>query len=78
MSSAAQYTYEAMWSEEERTFIARVREFPSLEARGVSRGSSLRALRSVVDAVLKDLAVAGEEVPALASQEKGGKKKGKK
>jgi len=52
--SAAQYTYEAMWAEQERAFIARVAEFPSLEARGDSRGSSLRALKSVVDAVLKD------------------------
>ncbi len=61
--SAAQYTYEAMWSEEERTFIARVGEFPALEARGDSRGTSLRALKSVVDAVLKDLAESGEEIP---------------
>jgi predicted RNase H-like HicB family nuclease len=67
-----------MWSEEERTYIARVREFPALEARGDSRGSSLRALRSVVDAVVKDLAVAGEEIPAQATEKKGGQQKGKK
>jgi hypothetical protein len=29
--SAAQYTYQVAWFEEERTFIARVKEFPSLE-----------------------------------------------
>ncbi len=61
--SAAQYTYEAMWSEEERTFIARVAEFPSLEARGDSRGSSLRALKGVVAAVVSDLIKSGEEIP---------------
>ncbi len=69
--SAAQYTYEAMWSEEERAFIARVAEFPALEARGDSRGISLRALKSVVDAVLKDLAESGQEIPQPAGAKKG-------
>lgn len=59
--SASQYTYEAAWSEEERTFIARVKEFPALEARGDSRGAALRALKSVVYAVAKDLADSGAE-----------------
>ena len=65
--SAAQYTYEATWSEEDRAFIARVKEFPSLEAHGVSRGSSIRALRSVIASVVKDLVENGEEVPAQAN-----------
>ena len=73
--STAQYTYEAMWSEEERAFIARVAEFPSLEARGDSRGSSLRALKGVVDAVVRDLTDSGEEIP---KPEQDGKKRGKK
>ena len=59
--SAAQYTYEASWSEEERTFIARVKEFPSLEARADSRGGALRALKGVVYAVVKDLEHSGAE-----------------
>lgn len=54
--SAAHYTYEVAWSEEERTFIARVKEFPSLEARADSRGGALRALKSVVYSVAKDIA----------------------
>lgn len=54
--SAAHYTYEVAWSEEERTFIARVKEFPALEARAVSRGGALRALKSVVYAVAKEQA----------------------
>ena len=61
--SAAQYTYEATWSEEERTFIARVKEFPALEARGGSRGGALRALKSVVYAVAKELEDSGAEAP---------------
>ena len=67
--SAAQYTYEAAWSEEERTFIARVKEFPSLEARAESRGAALRALKSVVYAVAKDIADSGAESPEHPSLE---------
>ena len=62
--SVFQYTYEAMWSEEDQAFIARVREFPSLEAHGESRGGSIRALKSVIATVLKDLVESGEDVPA--------------
>ena len=61
--SAALYTYEAAWSDEERTFIARVKEFPSLEARADSRGGALRALKSVVYTVAKDLTDSGAESP---------------
>ena len=61
--SAAHYTYEVAWSEEERTFIARVKEFPSLEARDSSRGGALRALKSVVYAVAKELADSGADLP---------------
>ena len=63
--SAAHYTYEVAWSEEERTFIARVKEFPSLEARDSSRGGALRALKSVVYAVAKDMAHSSVESPEL-------------
>lgn len=70
--SADRYTYEAMWSEEERAFIARVKEFPSLEARGASRGGALRALKSVVYAVAKEMAESGAEAPERADAEEGG------
>jgi len=60
--NASQYTYEVMWSKDDRAFIARVVEFPSLVAHGSSRGSSLRQLRGVVDAVVKDLANSGEDI----------------
>ena len=72
--SAAQYTYEVMWSPEEQAFIARVREFPALESRAPSRGEALRALKSVVYAVAKDLADSGSEVPDESDAMKGGKK----
>ena len=67
--SAAHYTYDVAWSEEERAFIARVREFPSLEARADSRGGALRALKSVVYAVAQELADSGAESPELTSQD---------
>jgi predicted RNase H-like HicB family nuclease len=72
--SAAQYTYEAMWSQADRVYIARVREFPSLEARGDSRESSIRALRNVVAAVVKDLVETGQEVPPRADPKRAGNK----
>ena len=68
--SAAQYTYDATWSEEHRAFIARVKEFPVLEAHGDSRGGSIRALKSVIAAVVKDLVESGEEVPAQSAVKK--------
>jgi predicted RNase H-like HicB family nuclease len=72
--SAAQYTYEATWSQTDRVFIARVKEFPALEARGNSRESSIRALRNVVAAVLKDLVETGQEIPPRAKPKKAGDK----
>jgi predicted RNase H-like HicB family nuclease len=72
--SAARYTYEVGWSEEERTYVARVKEFPSLEARGDSRGGALRALQSVVYAVAKELSDSGSEAPEPADAKKGGQK----
>ena len=68
--SASQYTYESMWSKEDRAFIARVKEFPSLEAHGESRGSSIRALKSVIASVLKDMVENGEDVPTQAGVKK--------
>lgn len=72
--NAAQYTYEAMWSQTDRVFIARVREFPSLEARGNSRESSIRALRNVVAGIVKNLVETGQQIPPKANPEKGSKK----
>jgi hypothetical protein len=69
--SAAHYTYDVAWSEEERAFIARVKEFPSLEARSDSRGGALRALKSVVYAVAKELADSGVESPDSTSSSNG-------
>jgi predicted RNase H-like HicB family nuclease len=70
--SFAQYTYEAVWSEEEHTYVARVKEFPGLEARAASRGGALRALKSVVYAVAKGLADSGAGTTEQADNKGGG------
>jgi predicted RNase H-like HicB family nuclease len=72
--SVFNYKYEAVWSQKDGAFIARVEEFPSIAAHGASRASSLRALRSVVDAVVKNLIESGQEIPAPASAKKKDKK----
>jgi len=69
---ADRYTYEAVWSDEERTYIARVKEFPALEARASSRGGALRALKSVVYAVAKEMSDSGAQTPEPADAKKGG------
>jgi hypothetical protein len=61
-----------MWSEEEHAYIARVKEFPALEARGGSRGGALRALKGVVYAVAKEMADSAARTPEEADAKKGG------
>ncbi len=72
--SVEQYTYEATWSQEERTYVARVKEFPGLEARAGSRGGALRALKGVVYAVAKELSDSRAGTPEQADAKEGGEK----
>ena len=57
------YTYSVVWSEEDKAFIGRVLEFPSLAAHGSSQAKALSEIRSVVQHALDDLEASGEEVP---------------
>jgi predicted RNase H-like HicB family nuclease len=61
--SPEHYQYTVGWSDEDGVFIARVAEFLSLGAHGATQVQSLRQLRSVVAAVLDDMAASGEEIP---------------
>jgi predicted RNase H-like HicB family nuclease len=61
--AAEHYSYRVGWSEEDQVYVARVAEFPSLAAHGDTLESALKQITSVVGAVLKDLARAGEEIP---------------
>jgi predicted HicB family RNase H-like nuclease len=58
-----QYSYNVAWSEEDRVFIGRVAEFPSLAAHGASQEKALREIRTVVEYVLEDLSEEGAAIP---------------
>lgn len=61
--SADYYCYTVAWSEDDRAYLARVAEFPSLAAHGDTQETSLRQIRFVVSAVLRDLKKSGEPIP---------------
>ncbi len=58
-----QYLYSVGWSEEDKTFVARVAEFPSLAAHGDTLEKALREIKEVVAFVVADLQKTGEVVP---------------
>lgn len=60
---ADQYSYNVAWSEDDRVFIGRVAEFPSLAAHGNTQEKALREIRTVVEYVLEDLKQDGSEIP---------------
>lgn len=69
-----EYSFNVMWSEQDRVFIGHVLEFPSLAAHGSTPEKALREIRNVVGYVLEDLAAAGENIPApLGKREYSGK-----
>ncbi len=71
--SVFKYSYESIWSADDKAFIARVAEFPSLAAHSKTRAGSLREIRSVVYSVVKDLAASGEEIPVPSGVMKAAK-----
>ena len=58
-----QYLYSVGWSEEDKAFIARVAEFPSLAAHGDTQEDALREIKDVVGFVLEDLTESKEPIP---------------
>ena len=68
------YTYREEWSGEDRAYVARCLEFPSLAAHGATAADALTELRKVVAASLKDLEASDEPVPEpLGSRDYSGK-----
>ncbi|MEK6408659.1 MAG: type II toxin-antitoxin system HicB family antitoxin [Acidobacteriota bacterium] len=61
--AAEHYLYTVGWSEDDRAYVARVAEFPSLAAHGDSQEAALRSIQQVVKVVLKDMAASKESVP---------------
>lgn len=57
------YSYNVAWSDEDKAFIGRVAEFPSLACHGKTQEAALREARTVVRLVLADLAVSNEIIP---------------
>ena len=69
-----EYSYNVAWSENDKAFIGRVVEFPSLAAHGNTQEKALREIRTVVQYVLEDLAAEGENIPEpLGKREYSGK-----
>ncbi len=60
---ADEYTYTVAWSEDDRAFIGRVSEFPSLAAHGSTQEKALREICGVVAFVLDDLTAEKEPIP---------------
>lgn len=60
---ARDYLYSVVWSEEDKAFIGRVLEFPSLAAHGSTQAKALNEIRSVVEHTFEDLLDSGEEIP---------------
>ncbi len=57
------YSYNLAWSDEDKAFIGRVAEFPSLAAHGKTQEAALQDTRTVVRFVLEDLAASHEPIP---------------
>lgn len=65
---AEEYSFSVVWSEDDKAFIGRVDEFPSLAAHGSTQEKALRETRNVVQFVLEDLAATGESIPVPLSK----------
>jgi predicted HicB family RNase H-like nuclease len=57
------YAYRVGWSEEDKAYIARCIEFPSLAAHGSSEETALKEIKTVVDDVLEELEKSHEPIP---------------
>jgi predicted RNase H-like HicB family nuclease len=63
MNLVNRFTYREEWSGEDRVYIARCLEFPSLAAHGDTPEAALAEIKKVVAAVLKDMSRNGEPIP---------------
>lgn len=57
------YLYEVTWSEEDNTFIGRVKEFPLLAAHGSTTEEAFKEIKFVVKCVIEDLKENDESIP---------------
>ena len=64
------YSYVAEWSEDDRLFVARVAEWPSLTAHGSSSKAALQELQELIRFAIEDCEECGDVYP-LPQGEKG-------
>lgn len=57
------YAYRVIWSEDDQEYVGLCAEFPSLSWLGKTPESALRGIRDVVEDVIKDMRLNGEEIP---------------
>lgn len=58
-----EYLYSVGWSDEDKAFVARVAEFPSLATHGNTQNEALSEIKSVVKFVIADLKKSKEAIP---------------
>lgn len=64
------YTYRVLWSDEDQEFVGLCAELPSLSWLAPSRERALKGIVRVVRRAVKDMAAAGEAVPAPLADRK--------
>lgn len=62
------YQYRVAWEEEDRVFVARVAEWPSLAAHGDTMEAALAELRGVVEECIVELWEEGKDPPEPLSK----------
>jgi len=66
----SKYEYRVFWSQEDKAYIAKATEFPSLAAHGNTPEQALKEIQFVVKEVLEDLAQNKQEPPLPLSLKK--------
>lgn len=66
--NANDYEYRVAWSEEDKLYVGRVTEFPSLAAHGDSPEDALSEIKAVVGYVIEDIVESGDTVPEPLSR----------
>jgi len=68
------YTYRITWSEDDQEHVGLCIEFPSLSWLAKSQEGALKGIRKLVDEVVADMRVEGEDIPVpLADKHFSGK-----
>lgn len=61
------YTYRITWSGEDNEYVGLCTEFPSLSWLAATPEAALAGIRKIVDEVIDDMKISGEEIPVALS-----------